>query len=90
MGKDKEMANAFELLKIMQARIVEACLKSTLLFNSQVRTWQLGEAKQLQTMDRMYRYIWSKKKSPPLIQMQNEQKKGVKSVRQKVEKRFLE
>ena len=74
----------------------EACVESTLLFNCQVRTWQIGEIRQLQkTMDI---YLWSKKNCPPLIQMQNEQKNmqdmrnqlGVKSVRLKIEKRVLE
>ena len=49
-------------------------------------------------MDRKYRYIWSRKNKPPLIQMQEEHKNmqdvrnelNVKSVRWKVEKRVLE
>ena len=49
-------------------------------------------------MDRKYRYIWSRKNKPPLIQMQEEHKNmqdirnvlKVKSIRWKVEKRCLE
>lgn len=98
-AKTKRRLKGSKLSKKMQARIVEACVESTLLFDCQVRTWQIGEMKQLQkTMDRMYRNIWSKKNGPPLIQMQNEQKNmqdirnelGVKSVRLKIEKRVLE
>ena len=98
-AKTKRRLKGSKLSKKMQARIVEACVESTLLFDCQVRTWQIGEMKQLQkTIDRMYRNIWSRKYCPPLIQMQQEQKNmqdirnelGVKSVRLKIEKRVLE
>ena len=97
--KIKRRLKNSKLSKKMQARIVESCVESTLLFDCQVRAWQIGEIKKLQkTMDRIYRYIWSKKNGPPLIQMQREQKNmqdvrnelGVKSVRLKIEKRVLE
>jgi ribosomal protein L31 len=70
-----------------------------MLFDCQARTWQVAEVKRMQSvMDKMYRYIWSRKTKPPLIQMQEEGKNmidvrtdlGVKSMRYKVEKRCLE
>ena len=49
-------------------------------------------------LDRAYRYVWSDKKGPPLMQMQREGKKmfdvkrelGVHSLRWNIEKRILE
>ena len=87
------------LSKKMQARIVETCVESALLFDCQARTWYVSELKRLQKfMDRIYRYVWSRKTKPPLMQMEEEGKKmedvraelGVKSIRWKVEKRSLE
>ena len=87
------------LTKKTQARIIEACVESTLLFDCQTRTWQQQEVKRLQsTMDKMYRYVWSNKTKPPLIQMQEQHTNmqdirnelEIKSVRLKVEKRVLE
>ena len=88
-----------KLSKKIQARVVEACVESGLLFDCAVRVWQVGEIKQLQKMvDRWYRYVWSRKTGPPLIQMQMEGKNmadvrkelGVKTLRWKIEKRVLE
>ena len=85
--------------KRCQARVTQACVESALLFDCQVRTWQNGEIKKLQSfVDRMYRYIWSNKTKPPLIQMQEDGKNmqdirtelGIKSIRWKIEKRCLE
>ena len=85
--------------KKVQARVVEACVESCLLFDCQVRVWYSRELKKLQSMvDRCYRTIWSRKTKPPLIQMQEEGKNmadvrrelGVKSIKWKVEKRVLE
>ena len=54
--------------KRMQARVVQACVESTLLFDVQVKTWRIGDLKIMQrTMDKMYRYIWSRKNRPSLI-----------------------
>ena len=64
-----------------------------------MRTWLLGKIKQLQsTIDRKYRWLWSNKIKPPLIQMQEEgynmqdirNELGVKRVKWKVEKRVME
>ena len=83
----------------MQVRVVEACVESSLLFDCQARTWQVGEMRRLQSfMDRAYRYVWSRGNRPPLIQMQEEgvnmedvrRALGVRSIRWKIEKRCLE
>ena len=83
----------------LQARVVEVCVESTMLFDCHVRTWQAGELKKLQKVaDRAYRYVWGNGKMPPLRQMQAEHKNmadvrrelGVKSIRWKVEKRVYE
>ena len=85
--------------KKIQARVVEACVESCLLFDCQVRVWQVREIKKLQSMvDRYYRWVCSRKTMPPLIQMQKEGKNmadvskelGVRSMKWKIEKRILE
>jgi len=85
--------------KVQQAKVVEACVESGLLFDVAVRTWYVSEIKSLQSwVDKCYRYIWSNKKGPPLIEMQLKEvnmqdvrnQLQVKSVRWKVEKRALE
>ena len=85
--------------KKMQARIVQAVVESTMLFDTSVRVWYLRDLQKLQKqVDRMYRYIWSNKRGPPLMQMQEEQVNmqdirnilGAKSIRWKIEKRVLQ
>ena len=64
-----------KMSKKMQARVVEACVESCLLFDCQVRVWQVKEVKKLQGMvDGCYRWVWSRKTMPPLVQMQVEGK----------------
>jgi hypothetical protein len=98
-SKVRRRLKGSRMSKRMQARIVEACVESTILFDCQARTWQAQEVKKLQSiMDRIYRNIWSKHTKPPLIQMQEEHKNmqdvrnelKIKSLRLKVEKRVLE
>ncbi len=98
-AKVKGQLKGSRLSKRSQALVVQACVESTLLFDCQVRTWQVGEIKKLQSfMDKMYRYIWSSKNQPPLMQMQTEGLNmqdirtsfGIKSIRWKIEKRCLE
>ena len=98
-AKIKSQLKGSRLSKKCQARVTQACAESALLFDCQVRTWQAGEIKKLQSfVDRMYRYIWSNKTKPPLIQMQEVGKNmqdirtelGIKSIRWKIEKRCLE
>ena len=88
-----------KLSKKVQARVVEACVESGLLFDCQVRVWQVKEIKQLQVFaDRCYRHVWSRKTGPPLIQMEKEGKNmadvrkelGVRTLRWKIEKKVLE
>jgi hypothetical protein len=97
--KVKGQLKGSKLSKKCQAQITQACVESAMLFDCQVRTWQLRDIKKLQScVDRMYRYIWSKKNKPPLIQMQEagvnmqdvRSELGIKSIRLKIEKRCLE
>ena len=87
------------LSKRWQARIVEACVESGLLFDCQVRVWWKKDVKSMQKWtDKCYRYVWSDRNGQPLRQMQargeNMQdvrnRLGVKSVQWKIEKRVLE
>jgi hypothetical protein len=87
------------LSKTTQAKIVEACVESALLFDAQTRTWWVKDYKRLQSwMDRCYRYIWSSKKKPPLIEMQERHTNmqdvrnslKIRSIRYKIEKRMFE
>ena len=88
-----------KLSKRRQARIVETCVESTILFDCQARTWRKTEIKKLQqTMDKKYRSVWARGNMPPLMQMQQDGKNmqdvrnalGIKSLRYKIEKRCLE
>ena len=68
--KTKQRLQGTKISKKFQAKIVEASVESTLLFDCQARTWRVKEIRRLQSMvDKAYRYIWSNKKGPPLIQM---------------------
>ena len=98
-AKIRRRLKGSRLSKRKQAKIVEACVESTILFDCQARTWQKREMKKLQQfIDKRYRYIWSRRNQPPLIQMQAEGKNmqdvrnelGIKSLRWKIEKRTLE
>ena len=97
--KVKGQLKGSKLSKKVQAQITQACVESTMLFDCHVRTWQLRDIKKLQSsVDRMYRYIWSRKNKPPLVQMQETSTNmqdvrtelGIKSIRLKIEKRCLE
>jgi hypothetical protein len=94
----KQLKNS-RLSKKKQAKVVEACVENSLLFDCNTRTWYIRDMKKLQSwIDKAYRYVWSNKTGPPLRQMQREGKNmqdlrnelGVKSVRWKIEKRILE
>jgi hypothetical protein len=85
--------------KKCQARVVEACVESSLLYDCQARVWYVKDMNRLQKwMDKCYRYVWSDQNGQPLRQMQArgvnmwDVRKclGVKSVRWKIEKRVLE
>ena len=84
--KVKEQLKNTRLSKRWQARIVQACVESALLFDCQARVWWKKDVMRLQKwMDKCWRYVWSNRNGEPLRQMQ-----GVKSVQWKVEKRVLE
>ena len=92
--KTKQRLKGSRITKKIQARIIEASVESTVLFDCQARTWRVKEVKRLQSfVDRAYRYVWSDKKGPPLVQMQEEgvnmvdvrKALGVKSLRWKIE-----
>ena len=85
--------------KKWQARVVEACVESSLLYDCSARMWYKKDMKRLQQwIDKCYRYVWSDRNGEPLRQMQargvNMQDVrsllNVKSVRWKIEKRVLE
>ena len=95
----KERLKGTYLSKRWQARIVEACVESALLFDCQVRMWWKKDMKRLQSwMDKCYRYVWSDRNGEPLRQMQERHvnmqdvrnRLNVKSVQWKIEKRVLE
>lgn len=85
--------------KRWQARVIEACVESSLLYDCQARVWYKRDVKRLQKwMDKCYRYAWSNRNGQPLRQMQERgvnmqdvrERLGVKSVGWKIEKRVLE
>ena len=87
------------LTKRTQARVVEAVVESTMLYNCQVRTWNVSEINRIQRkVDQCYRYVWSSKTQPPLNEMEQKHKNRwnvrkelrIKSVRSKIEKRSME
>ena len=88
-----------KMSKRLQARVVEAVVESTILFDVSVRTWYISDLKKLQSqVDRMYRYVWSNKHMEPLREMQEKHLNmqdirnilGVKSLRVKIEKRVMQ
>ena len=69
----KQQLKRSRLHKRTQARIVQACLKSAILFDCHARVRNKKDIKSLQSwMDRSYRHIWSNKREAPLRQMQRE------------------
>ena len=94
----KSQLKKSKMSKRKQALVTQACVESTILFDCQARTWQISEIKRLQQfMDKTFRYIWSRKNQPPLMEMQQKgtnmqdvrSELGVKSIRSKIEKRVL-
>ena len=98
-GRVKEWLKGTCLSKRWQARVVEACVESSLLYDCQARVWYKRDIRKLQQwMDRCYRYVWSDRNGEPLRQMEERgvnmqdvrNRLGVKSVSWKIEKRVLE
>ena len=88
-----------KLSKKTQAKVVETCVESTILFNSAVRPFSQSEIKRIQSwIDKRYRYIWSNKKEEPLRQMERNHMNmqdvrnelDVMTIRSKLEKSHLE
>ena len=95
----KEHLKNTRLSKRWQARIVQACVESALLFDCQARVWWKKDVMRLQKwMDKCWRYVWSNRNREPLrqIQVRGENmydvraRLGVKSVQWKIETRVLE
>ena len=98
-GKVKAGLKGSRLSKKWQARIVEATVVSSLLYDCQARVWWGGDIRKLQKwVDRCYRYIWGNRNREPLREMQNRHinmvdvrdRLGVRSIRSRIEKRVLE
>ena len=71
--KVKAQLRHTKISKRMQARIVEACVESGILFACAVRTWWVSDVKKLHTwIDCCYCYVWSNQHEPQLMQMQRE------------------
>ena len=65
--KKKKQLKHSTLPKRTQARVVQACVKSRLLFDCVTRTWYQKDTKKLQQwIDKAYRYIWSNRREQPL------------------------
>ena len=97
--KVKRRLKNSRLTKRTQARVVEAVVESTMLYNCQVQTWNVSEKNRIQRkVDQCYRYVWSSKTQPPLKEMEQKHKNRwnlrkelrIKSVRSKIEKRSME
>lgn len=82
-----------------QARVVQACVESSLLFDCSTRVWYASEIKRIQSwIDRCYRHVWNQGRGQPLIRMQRQHENmqdvrntlGIRSVRCKIERRVLE
>ena len=98
-AKVKEQLKNMRLSMRWQARIVQACVESALLFDCQARVWWKMDVMRLQKwMDKCWWYVWSNGNGEPLTQMQarGENMNNVtarlvlKSVQWKIEKRVLE
>lgn len=98
-AKVKARLKKTKITKKKQAKVVEMCVESGLLFDAAVRPWYVADMKNLQSwVDKCYRYIWSNKRQPPLIEMEERGKNmqdvrndlQVKSLRWKIEKRTLQ
>ena len=77
VGTKKKLSGS-KLSKTHQARVVDTCVVSTLLFDCQIQTWRIGELKRMQSLiDKAYRFVWSRKNKPPLMQMMDEGKNMV-------------
>ena len=97
-GKVKSWLKGSRLSKTWQAKIVEACVESSLIYDCQARTWYKRDTKRLQQfMDKCYRFVWSNRRGQPLRQMEElginmqdiRNRLKIKSIRWKIEKIIL-
>ena len=57
--------------KRWQARVVEACVESCVLYDCQARVWYKRDMKRVQSwLDKCYRYVWRDRNGQPFMQMQ--------------------
>ena len=98
-AKVKEQLMNTRLSQRRQARFVQACMETALLFDCQARVlWKKDMMRFQKWMDKCWRYVWSNINGEPLRQMQTRGKNmcdvrarlGVKSVQLKIEKKVLE
>ena len=98
-GQVKGWMSGSRMSKKVQARVVEACVESSLLYDCQVRVWYKKDVKALQSwIDRCYRWVWSGGRGQPLRRMQEEgvnmtdvrRKIEIRAVESKIEKRVLD
>ena len=87
------------LSKRTKALVIQAVVESTMLFDSNARSWRQSDIKRLQSVaDRCYRFIWNNGKGMALIRMQEEKTNSyeirrqlnITSIRTKIETRCLE
>ena len=97
--KVKRRLNYSRFTKRTQARVMEAAVESTTLYNCNVRTWYTWEINRLQhSLDKCYRYVWRSKTMASHRELEArgcnmrciQKKLRVKSVRMKIELRSLE
>ena len=82
-GQVKGWLRGSKMSKRVQARVVEVCVESSLLYDCQARVWYKRDVKALQSwVDRCYRWIWSGGRGQPLRRMQ-EQGENMVDVREK-------
>ena len=95
----KNRLKSSKLTKRAQARVVEACAESTVLFDAQFRPWHRSEINQIRrAVDKIYRYIWSDNECPPQIEMTKkgvnmfevQEQLGVTMIKMKITKRTVQ
>ena len=98
-GQVKGWLRGSRMSKRMQARVVEACVESSLLYDCQARVWYKRDVRSLQSwIDKCYRWVWSGGRGQPLRKMQEQGvnmtdvrgRVGIRAVESKIEKRVLE
>ena len=86
------------LSKRTKALVIQAVVESTMLFDSNARSWRQSDIKRLQSVaDRCYRFIWNNGKGMALIRMQEKtntyeirRQLNITSIRTKIETRCLQ